>query len=456
MATDTRNQRLKSKSIKGEIILSNVIVVGAQWGDEGKAKIIDLLSENADLVVRYQGGCNAGHTVVTGGHTYKFHLIPSGILYKGTTCIIGCGTVINPEVLHQEIEGLKEKGIDTSGLYISSSAHITLPYHIDIDELNEIVLGEKKIGTTKRGIGPTYVDKYDRVGIRAEDLLDEATLREKLDVVLPKKNKLLESYGSKTYEKKEILEFCKKYSEILSPYIKDTVEMLRQAVLEKKNILFEGAQGTMLDIDHGTYPYVTSSSPIAGGACIGSGIGPTFIDKVVGVFKAYVTRVGEGPFATELGDIDGEKLQQIGAEVGTTTGRKRRCGWFDAIIAKHSALLNGLTDIALTKLDVFDSFEEIKVCVGYEDRRDGRIYEYYPSNTSFHKYFDPIYETLDGWMEETSEIKTYEGLPVNAQKYIKRLEEIIGVPISIISIGANREQTIILNSPLRREAVVNA
>ena len=440
----------------GDKTLTNVVVVGAQWGDEGKAKIIDLLSEKADLVVRYQGGCNAGHTVVTGGHTYKFHLVPSGILYKGKTCIVGSGTVINPEVLNNEIEGLKEKGIDPSGLCISTSAHVTLPYHIDIDELNEIDLGKNKIGTTKRGIGPTYVDKIDRVGIRIEDLLDETVLNEKLDIVLPKKNKLLQAYGYRAYEKNEILEFCNKYSEILSPYIKDTIEILRQAILDKKNILFEGAQGAMLDIDHGTYPYVTSSSPIAGGACNGSGIGPTFIDKVVGVFKAYVTRVGEGPFVTELGDIDGEKLQQIGAEFGTTTGRKRRCGWFDAVIAKYSTLLNGLTDIALTKLDVFDSFEEIKICVGYEDRRDGRIYDYYPSNISLHKHLDPIYETMDGWMQDISEIKTYDELPDNAQKYIKRLEEIIGVQISIISVGANREQTIIVNSILKFPAVAKA
>jgi len=436
--------------------LTNVVVVGAQWGDEGKAKIIDLLSENADLVVRYQGGCNAGHTVVTGGHTYKFHLIPSGILYKGKTCIIGCGTVINPEVFNSEVEDLEEKGIDTSNLYISTSAHITLPYHLDIDELNEKELGDKKIGTTKRGIGPTYVDKYDRVGIRAEDLLDESVLKEKLDIILPKKNKLLEAYGYKPYDKKEILEVCKKYSEMLSPYIKDTVELTRQALLEKKNILFEGAQGAMLDVDHGTYPYVTSSNPVASGACNGSGIGPTYIDKVVGVFKAYVTRVGEGPFATELGDVYGEKIQQLGAEVGTTTGRKRRCGWVYAIVAKYTTLLNGLTDIALTKLDVFDSFEEIKICVGYEDRRDGRIYEYYPSNTALHKYFDPIYETMDGWMEDISNVKNYDELPENAQKYVKRLEEIIGVPVSIISVGANRNQTIILNSPLKCEAGVKS
>lgn len=428
--------------------MANVVVVGAQWGDEGKAKIIDLLSEKADLVVRYQGGCNAGHTVVTGGQTYKFHLVPSGILYKGKTCIIGNGTVINPEVLNTEIEGLKEKGIDVSGLNISLSAHVTLPYHLDIDELNENALGKNKIGTTKRGIGPTYVDKIDRVGIRVEDLLDEVTLSEKLDIVLPKKNKLLQSYGYKTYTKEEILAFCKKYAEILSPYIKDTTELVRQGLSEKKNILFEGAQGAMLDIDHGTYPYVTSSNPIAGGACIGSGIGPTYINKVVGVFKAYVTRVGEGPFITELNNEEGEKLQQIGAEIGTTTGRIRRCGWFDAVIAKYSTLLNGLTDIALTKLDVFDTFDKIKICVGYEDKRDGKIYEYYPSNISIHKHLEPIYEIMDGWNQDITSAKTFNELPENAKKYIKRLEEIIGVQISIISVGANREQTIILNSPL--------
>lgn len=428
--------------------MTNVVVVGAQWGDEGKAKIIDLLSEKADIVIRYQGGCNAGHTVVTGGETYKFHLVPSGILYKNKTCIIGSGTVINPEVLNDEIEQLKAKGIDTSSLYISTSAHVTLPYHIDIDELNENALGKNKIGTTKRGIGPTYVDKIDRVGIRIEDLLDEEVLNQKLDIVLPKKNKLLESYGYKSYQKQEILEFCRKYAQILSPYVKDTIETTRQAVLEKRNVLFEGAQGAMLDIDHGTYPFVTSSNPIAGGACIGSGMGPSYINKVVGVFKAYITRVGEGPFITELNDTEGEKLQKIGAEFGTTTGRIRRCGWFDAIIAKYSSFLNGLTDIALTKLDVFDTFEEIKICIAYKDNRNGKVYDYYPSNTAVHKHLSPVYETMKGWQQDITQIKTYDELPDNAKKYIARLEEIIGVKISIISVGANRDQTIILNKIL--------
>jgi len=428
--------------------LTNVVVVGAQWGDEGKAKIIDLLSEKADLIIRYQGGCNAGHTVVTGEHTYKFHLVPSGILYKGKTCVIGSGTVINPEVFNDEVNGLKEKGIDVSSLNVSNIAHITLPYHLNIDELSENALGEKKIGTTKKGIGPTYVDKIDRTGIRVEDLFDDEILSRKLDTVLPSKNALLEYYGYEPYTKSEIVELCRKYAEILSPYVKDATEIIRQALHERKNILFEGAQGTMLDIDHGTYPYVTSSSPIAGGACTGGGVGPTYINKVVGVFKAYITRVGEGPFITELMDETGVKLQQIGVEIGTTTGRKRRCGWFDAVIAKYSTILNGLTDIALTKLDVFDTFDEIKICVGYEDKRNGRIYDFYPSSTSIHKHLQPIYETMDGWNQNISHIKNYDDLPANAKKYVKRLEEIVGVQISIISVGANREQTIILNSPL--------
>jgi len=436
--------------------LANVVVVGAQWGDEGKAKIIDLLSEKVDCVVRYQGGCNAGHTVVAGDTTYKFHLIPSGILYKDKICIVGNGTVINPEVFNEEIQDLHSKGIDTSSLCVSSSAHITMPYHLDIDELNEEALGKNKIGTTKRGIGPTYVDKIDRIGLRVEDLFNDEVLNQKLDIILPKKNKFLQSYGYKQYTKKELLKAAEKYAEILSPYVKDTTELLRQAVMDKKNILFEGAQGAMLDIDHGTYPFVTSSSPISGGASCGTGVGTTYIDKVVGVFKAYVTRVGEGPFATELGDIHGEKLQQVGAEFGTTTGRKRRCGWFDAVIAKYSSFINGLTDIALTKLDVFDSFEEIRVCVGYEDRRDGRIYEYYPVNTSLHEYLDPIYETMDGWKQNISEIKNYDDLPENAKKYIKRLEELIGVKISIISVGADRDETIIIDNPVCSQQKVNA
>jgi len=429
--------------------LANAVVIGAQWGDEGKAKITDLLAEYADIIIRYQGGCNAGHTVVANGETYKFHLVPSGILYPGKVCIIGSGTVINPEVLMKEINGLKEKGIDVSGLHISMSAHITLPYHIDIDGSSEKSLGKKKIGTTNRGIGPTYADKINRVGIRIEDLYDDEALNDKLDLILPQKNKVLEDiYGLKGYTKQEILDFCKKYEKELAPYVSNTQEILSNALKEKKYILFEGAQGTMLDVDHGTYPYVTSSNPVAGGACTGAGVGPTCIDRVVGISKAYITRVGEGPFVTELSDEIGNKIQDIGKEFGTTTGRARRCGWFDAVIARYSVLVNGLTDMAITKLDVLNDFDEINICVAYKDTRNGKIYEYYPTNTYMHKYLEPVYETMPGWKEDLSYAKTLEELPIDARNYLNRIEELIEIPVSIISIGAKREQTIILENPV--------
>lgn len=429
--------------------MANAVVIGAQWGDEGKAKITDILAEYADIIIRYQGGCNAGHTVVANGETYKFHLVPSGILYPGKVCIIGPGTVINPEVLMKEINGLKEKGIDVSNLNISMSAHVTLPYHIDIDGSSEKSLGNKKIGTTNRGIGPTYADKVNRVGIRIEDLYDDEALNDKLDSILPQKNKVLEDiYGLKGYTKQEILSFCKKYEQELAPYVCNTQEILSKALKEKKYILFEGAQGTMLDVDHGTYPYVTSSNPVAGGACTGAGVGPTCIDRVVGISKAYITRVGEGPFVTELSDEIGSKIQDIGKEVGTTTGRLRRCGWFDAVIARYSVLVNGLTDMAITKIDVLNDFDEINICVAYKDTRNGKIYEYYPTNTNMHKYLEPVYETMPGWNEDLSYAKTLEELPVNARKFLNRIEELIEIPVSIISIGAKREQTIILENPV--------
>jgi len=422
--------------------LTNIVIVGGQWGDEGKAKIIDLLSEKADLVIRYQGGCNAGHTVVTGDQTYKFHLIPSGILYPGKICLIGNGTVINPQVLTEEIENLKAKNIDTSNLYISPFAHLTLPYHIDLDELHEEFLQNNKIGTTKRGIGPTYIDKVGRTGIRIEDIYEKEALNSKFDMILPQKNMVLKQYGKKTYEKEELIEFCQKYAEILKPHVTDTTEITRNAIYKGKNILFEGAQGAMLDIDHGTYPFVTSSSPVAGGASTGSGVGFTHIQKVIGVFKAYITRVGEGPFLTELNNDEGEKLQQIGKEFGTTTGRKRRCGWFDVLIAKYSAFINGLTGIALTKIDVFDDFDEIKICIAYKDKRNGKLYHDYPANTYIHKHLEPVYETMPGWKQDISQIKSFSNLPVNAQSFIYRLELLTGIPIEIISVGPDREQTI--------------
>ncbi len=423
--------------------MTNVVIVGGQWGDEGKAKIIDLLSEKTDIVIRYQGGCNAGHTVVVDNRTYKFHLVPSGILYPGKTCIIGNGTVINPQVLTGEIENLEQKGIDTSNLIVSPSAHLTLPYHIALDELNEQSLGNSKIGTTKRGIGPTYADKINRTGIRIEDMYDEEVLNKKLDMILPQKNAMFEYFKRPCFTKEEIINFCLKYRDYLSPYIKDPAGILRKALLEKQKILFEGAQGTMLDVDHGTYPYVTSSNPVAASASIGSGIGFTYIDRVIGVFKAYVTRVGEGPFLTELKSEEGETLQQVGREFGTTTGRKRRCGWFDAVIARYSAMVNGLTGIALTKIDVFDGFDEIKICTAYKDRRNGQLYEHYPANLNLHEYFEPVYEALPGWKQDISGCRVFSELPAAARNFISRLEQVTGVNIEIVSVGPGREQTII-------------
>ena len=421
----------------------NKVVVGAQWGDEGKAKITDLLAEDADLIIRYQGGCNAGHTVVVDNKTYKFHLIPSGILYGNKICFIGAGTVILPEYFETEVQGLISDGIDVSNLKISPLAAITMPYHTEVDGYSEDNAKKGKIGTTKKGIGPTYTDKAARIGFRIEDLYCPEALNEKLDIILPLKNKTLkEVYGLKPFSKDEIKSLCEKYAEIFRPYVCfDWQEMLNK-YKKGKNILFEGAQGVMLDIDYGTYPYVTSSNPIGGGAAIGSGYGPTMIDEVIGVAKAYVTRVGEGPFATELTDETGDRIREVGHEFGVTTGRPRRCGWFDAVTMKYSVLVGGLTSVALTKIDVFDKFDEIKVCIAYKDIRDGKIYTQYPTNVFMHKYLEPVYETFKGWNTDISGIRDYAQLPQNCKKYLERLEELIGVPISIVSVGPDREQTI--------------
>lgn len=423
----------------------NRVVVGSQWGDEGKAKITDLLAQNADVIIRYQGGCNAGHTVVVNNKTYKFHLIPSGILYGNKTCFIGAGTVILPEAFKKEVDELITDGIDVSDLKISPLASITMPYHTEVDGYCESVATAKtKIGTTKKGIGPTYTDKMARIGLKIQDLYDKETLSEKLDAILPIKNKTLEKvYGLKTYTKDEVLEICNNYAEIFRPYVCfDWQKILEDAKNNQKTVLFEGAQGVMLDIDYGTYPFVTSSNPIGGGACTGSGFGPKMIDEVIGVAKAYVTRVGEGPFVTELTDKTGDKIREIGHEFGVTTGRPRRCGWFDAVIMRYAVLVGGLTSIALTKADVFDDFDEIRVCVAYKDKRSGKIYETYPTDVYMHKYLEPVYETHKGWKESISGIKDYKNLPENCKKYIKRLEELVGAPISIISVGPDREQTI--------------
>ena len=427
--------------------MANKVVVGAQWGDEGKAKITDLLATDADLIIRYQGGCNAGHTVVANGKTFKFHLIPSGILYKGKTCFIGNGTVILPEYFEQEIEGLKKENIDLSGLKVSPLATITMPWHTEVDGYSEDNAQKGKIGTTKKGIGPTYTDKMGRIALKIEDLYSPEALSEKLDVILPLKNKQLkEVYGLKTYTKEEVIELCNKYAKIFEPYVCfDWQEMLHRFKKDGKKILFEGAQGVMLDVDFGTYPFVTSSNPIGGGACTGSGYGPTIIDEVIGVAKAYVTRVGEGPFVSELSNDVGDKIREVGHEYGVTTGRARRCGWFDAVTMKYACLVGGLTSIALTKIDVFDEFEEIKICTAYKDTRNGKIYSSYPTDVYIHKFLEPVYETHAGWMSDITGIKKYEDLPLNARKYLERLEEILETPISIVSVGPDREQTIFKN-----------
>ena len=424
----------------------NKVVVGAQWGDEGKAKITDLLAQDADLIIRYQGGCNAGHTVVAHNKTFKFHLIPSGILYKGKTCFIGAGTVILPEYFEEEIKGLIDEGIDVSGLKINPLASITMPYHTEVDGYSEDNAKKGKIGTTKKGIGPTYTDKMARIGLKVGDLYSQETLSEKLDIILPIKNKTLEKvYGLEPYSKECVISLCEKYAEIFRPYVCfEWQKELEKAKEEKKAILFEGAQGVMLDIDYGTYPFVTSSNPIGGGAATGSGYGPTMIDEVIGVAKAYVTRVGEGPFVTELKDEIGDKIREIDHEYGVTTGRARRCGWFDAVTMKYAVLVGGLTSIALTKIDVFDSFDEIKLCTAYKDKRDGKVYDNYPTDVFMHKYLEPVYEIYKGWKTDVSGIKEYEKLPENCKKYLKRLEELLHVPISIVSVGPDREQTIFI------------
>ena len=427
--------------------MANVIVIGAQWGDEGKGKITDLLSRSADVVVRSQGGVNAGHTVVVSGQTFKLHLIPSGILYPETECIIGSGTVIDPQVLIEEIEQLKALGVKTDNLHISQTAHVTMPYHRSIDLASEERRGDYKIGTTGRGIGPTYADKSERTGIRVLDLMDSKRLHEKLTWTINYKNVILEKlYNLPPLNEDEVIEEYLKYADYLRPYVIDSSLKIYQAVQKKKNILFEGAQGTLLDLDHGTYPYVTSSNPIAGGACVGSGIGPTIIDRVIGVAKAYTTRVGEGPFPTELVDEIGELLGDRGAEFGTTTGRRRRCGWFDAVIGRYAVRINGLDCLAITKLDVLDELAEIKVCIAY--KIDGEICNHFPSNASDFANCQPVYKSFPGWQEDTTNCQTLEDLPTKALNYLKFLAEVMEVPIAIVSLGPSRNQTIIVEDPI--------
>ncbi|MEH2160320.1 MAG: adenylosuccinate synthase [Nostoc sp.] len=427
--------------------MANVIVIGAQWGDEGKGKITDLLSRSADVVVRYQGGVNAGHTIVVKGQTFKLHLIPSGILYPNTDCIIGCGTVIDPQILIAEIDQLKELNISTDHLLISETAHVTMPYHRLIDQASEERRGSYKIGTTGRGIGPTYADKSERTGIRVLDLMNPDELREQLEWTINYKNVILEKlYNLPPLDAQEVIEQYLGYAERLRPHVVDTSLKISDAIQRRRNILFEGAQGTLLDLDHGTYPYVTSSNPVAGGACVGTGVGPTTIDRVIGVSKAYTTRVGEGPFPTELDGELGELLCDRGAEFGTTTGRKRRCGWFDAVIGRYAVRINGMDCMALTKLDVLDELEEIKVCVAYDI--DGQRSEHFPTSSRQFARCRPIYKTLPGWKVSTTDCRTLEDLPQQALDYLKFLAELMEVPIAIVSLGASRDQTIIVEDPI--------
>jgi adenylosuccinate synthase len=425
-----------------------IVLLGAQWGDEGKGKATDLLGDRVDYVVRYQGGNNAGHTVVIGDQKYALHLLPSGILSPNVIPVIGNGVVIDPAVLLTEIKGLNERGIDTSKLKISTNAHLITPYHRTIDKVSERFLGKSKIGTTGRGIGPAYADKINRIGIRVQDLFDPSILRQKIEAALHDKNQILiKVFNRKGITVDEVFDEYLAYAQILKPYVVDTALLLDQALKAGKNVLLEGSQGTLLDVDHGTYPFVTSSNPTAGGASTGSGIGPTKITRVIGILKAYTTRVGSGPFPTELFDEDGDALRKIGGEVGVTTGRNRRCGWFDAPIARYAVRVNGLTDFFLTKLDVLTGWEKIPVCVAYEV--DGvRVDELPASQTDFH-HAKPIYEYLPGWKENISKAKTVAELPKNAQEYVKFLEKVSGAPISAIGVGPGRDETIVVKDLIK-------
>ncbi len=421
--------------------MPNTVLIGAQWGDEGKGKIIDVLTQDADLVIRYQGGNNAGHTVEIGEEQYILHLIPSGILHEGKTCVIGNGLVVDPIALLEEVDGLTERGIDSTGrLVISDRAHVVFPYHGQIDACREARLSEdKKIGTTKRGIGPCYGDKVSRVGLRVADLIDPdfpALIRARL----VEANSVLEALGGTALDADVLVTQYSEAAARLAPYVADSVVVTKEAMDSGKSILFEGAQGTMLDIDFGSYPYVTSSNATAGGACTGTGVSPHSVDRVIGVIKAYTTRVGEGPFPTELTCEVGETLRREGSEFGATTGRPRRCGWFDAVVGRYSAMINGVDYWAITKLDVLDKFEQIKICVGYE--WDGNVYDSVPANLRVLANCKPVYEEMDGWNTSTRDVSRMEDLPEAAKLYVARLCELTGVELGILSVGARRKNTL--------------
>ena len=423
--------------------MSAVVIVGAQWGDEGKGKATDLLGPRADYVVKPNGGNNAGHTVVVNGQKFELKLLPAGILSENATPVIGNGVVVNPEALFSEIEGLQARGADTSKLKISANAHLVAPYHQTMDKVTERFLGKRAIGTTGRGIGPAYMDKVGRLGIRMQDILDESILWQKVEGALRQKNQLLvKVYNRRHVEVDEIVDYFMSYAERLKPMIVDTTQLLNKALDEGKTLLMEGGQATFLDVDHGTYPFVTSSNPTAGGACVGSGVGPTRISRVIGIQKAYTTRVGAGPFPTELFDKMGDFLRTTGGEFGVNTGRPRRCGWYDAVLARQAVRINGFTDLFITKLDVLTGLEKIPVCVAYEV--DGVRFDEIPmTQTDFH-HAKPIYEYFDGWNESISDAKTLDELPENARKYVHKLEELSGCRISAIGVGPDRDQTIVI------------
>ncbi|MBW8888978.1 MAG: adenylosuccinate synthase [Fibrobacteres bacterium] len=422
--------------------MSNRVVVGAQWGDEGKAKIVDFLTEEADLVIRFQGGANAGHTVEVGDQKFIFHLIPAGIMHPGKQCVIGNGVVLDPAQVLNEIDEVRAKGIDMDGrLWIAENAQVVLPYHKVMDQLKEKAAGAAAIGTTGRGIGPAYYDKVNRSGIRVADLLEEDGLRAQLIKQVAAHNEIIQKlYGGQALSLDAIFEDYRSLGKRLKPYVADTVAIVNSALRQKKRLIFEGAQGTVLDVDHGTYPFVTSSNTVAAAACIGSGVGPTAIDQVIGVVKAYTTRVGNGPFPTEeIGDV-GKELRLIGHEYGATTGRERRCGWFDAVLVRRAAMVNGLTHLAITKMDVMDGFDEIKVCIAYEI--DGRRIEQFPSQISVLEKVKPVYETLPGWKAPTVGVTEWQALPAKAKQYLERVAGLLDVPIGLISLGPKRHQTV--------------
>jgi len=418
-----------------------IVLIGAQWGDEGKGKATDLLGDRVQYVVRYQGGNNAGHTVVVGNESYALHVLPSGVISPNVTPVIGNGVVIDPKVLFEEINDLEVRGVSCDKLLISANAHLIMPYHTALDKVSERFLGKARIGTTGRGIGPTYGDKVARVGIRVQDLFDPGILRQKLELTLRDKNQLLTKvYNRRGIEAKQVADEYIEYGERLKRYVADTGLVLGKALDRGDTVLLEGAQGSLLDVDHGTYPFVTSSSPTAGGASVGSGIGPTRISKVIGIVKAYTTRVGSGPFPTELLDEQGEWLRKTGGEYGVTTGRPRRTGWFDAVIARYATRVNGVTDYFVTKLDVLSNLDKVPVCVAYEV--DGKRYDDIPmTQTDFH-HAQPIYEYLDGWWEDISQARSFEDLPKAAKAYIKTIEELAGAPVSAVGVGPRRDQTL--------------